>query len=330
MTQKDILDFLRENDMFKVSVVEKKAGIPTRSLYKALNGEQNLKPEYIEKLIKVLTPMGLNLKEKFKVVSIINNKGGVAKTTTACNLGAALSRLGKKVLLVDADPQGNLTQHLGYKNPQVFEGKELSDIIENKCDVNIAILKYQDNLHLIPSTTNLDFTNKNLNRNSGPSSYKLVKRLLIDKLEADYDYIFFDLSPSFALITNDACLIASNRAIIPVDASEFAFRGIQNVINHIDDYKEENASLDILGFLFTKSGRTKDMNNYKKALRDTNYRVFDTEIAVRDMAYNKGPILGKDIFSLYEDKSLKKQEKDGIKKAMEEHTSLAQEFIAYV
>ncbi|AZQ63902.1 MULTISPECIES: ParA family protein [Flammeovirga] len=330
MTQKDILDFLRENEMLKVSVVEKKAGIPTRSLYKALNGEQNLKPEYIEKLIQVLTPLGLKLKDKFKVISIINNKGGVAKTTTACNLGAGLSRLGKKVLLIDADPQGNLTQHLGYKDAQFFEGKELSDIIEGKCDVNDSILQYQENLHIIPSTTNLDFTNKTLNRNSGPSSYKLVRRNVIDKLENEYDYIFFDLSPSFALISNDACLIASNRALIPVDASEFAFRGINNVLSHINDYKEENPNLEVLGFLFTKTGRTKDMNKYKEALRSTNYRVFDTEIAVRDMAYNKGPLFGKDIFTLFEDESLKKQEKDGIKKAMDEHVSLAKEIIEYV
>ncbi|NLR93283.1 MULTISPECIES: ParA family protein [Flammeovirga] len=330
MTQKDILDFVGENEMLKISVVEKKAGIPTRSLYKALNGEQNLKPEYIEKLIQVLTPLGLKLKDKFKVVSIINNKGGVAKTTTACNLGAALSRMGKKVLLIDADPQGNLTQHLGYKDPQQFESRELSDVIEGNCNVNDSILKYQENLHIIPSTTNLDFTNKNLNRNSGPSSYKLVKRLVIDKIEMEYDYIFFDLSPSFALITNDACLIASNRALIPVDASEFAFRGINNVINHINDYKEENPNLEILGFLFTKSGRTKDMNKYKEALRSTNYKVFNTEIAVRDMAYNKGPLYGKDIFSLFEDESLKRQEKEGIKKGMEEHTNLATEFIEYV
>ncbi|KXX66770.1 MULTISPECIES: ParA family protein [Flammeovirga] len=329
MTQKDILDFIKDNDMLKVSVVEKKAGIPTRSLHKALNGEQNLKAEYIEKLTQVLTPLGLKLKDKFKVISIINNKGGVAKTTTACNLGAALSRLGKKVLLIDADPQGNLTQHLGYKDPQFYEGKELSDIIEGKCDVNNAIIQYQENLHIIPSTTNLDFTNKTLNRNSGPSSYKLVKRYVIEKIEGEYDYIFFDLSPSFALITNDSCLIASNRALIPVDASEFAFRGINNVLSHINDYKEENPNLEVLGFLFTKTGRTKDMHKYKEALRSTHYRVFETEIAVRDMAYNKGPLIGKDIFSLFEDESLKKQEKEGIKKAMDEHTYLAQEIIAH-
>eukprot|EP01137_Pigoraptor_chileana_P018214 Opistho-2@77354 len=112
--------FLRKNPALSVSILEKEAGLPASTLSKALNGDRILNTKHLNALYPILIKYGYNEVQhnKARIISIVNHKGGVGKTTTTINLGRALNKLGFKVLLVDMDSQGNLSQALGIDNPE--------------------------------------------------------------------------------------------------------------------------------------------------------------------------------------------------------------------
>ena len=188
-----------------------------------------------------------------KIISLVNQKGGVGKTTTSINLSASLAVLGKKVLLIDLDPQGNTTTGVGINKGDIE--RSIYDVLIRKCSIKEAIIKTDfDNLYLLAGTINLagleiDFDE--LKKQEG----KFVKgeqlRLHLNEIKDDYDYIIIDCPPALSLITTNA-LTASNSVIIPVQCEFFALEGITQLLKTIMlAQKTLNPTLDIEGVLLT-------------------------------------------------------------------------------
>ncbi len=188
-----------------------------------------------------------------KTISLVNQKGGVGKTTTSINLSASLAVLGKKVLLVDLDPQGNATTGLGIGKADIE--KSIYDVLIGECEINDAIIKTKfKNLSMIPATINLAGLNIELiekGRNNPGYQKGNQLKLNLDKIRDKYDYIIIDCPPSLELITTNA-LTASNSVIIPVQCEFFALEGIMQLLNTVVlAQKSLNPELKIEGVLLT-------------------------------------------------------------------------------
>ena len=188
-----------------------------------------------------------------KIISLVNQKGGVGKTTTSINSSAALGKMGKRVLLIDMDPQSNATTGLGL-NSNDFKN-DIYELITGKCEVKKAIKKTKfHNLSIIPSTINLagvdvEFVKRMLEDKEFSQNMQLKLRL--DEIRDNYDYIIIDCQPSLGLGTMNA-LVASDSVIIPVQCEFFALEGIMQLLNTIMlAQKSLNPELDIEGVLLT-------------------------------------------------------------------------------
>ena len=223
------------------------------------------------------------------IISLANQKGGVGKTTTSINLAAALAAEGKRVLLVDADPQANTSSGLG------IEIKDLKHtiyecLIEDIDPLTAVIHTDTPNLDVIPSHINLvgaeiEMLDKNNREN-------LMKQILLP-LKNYYDYILIDCSPSLGLITINA-LTASDSVIIPVQCEFFALEGIAKLLNTIKIIKSNlNPSLRIEGFLLTMyDARLRLANQIYEELKGHFGRmVFDTVIQ-RNIRLSEAPSHG--------------------------------------
>ena len=182
-----------------------------------------------------------------KIISISNQKGGVGKTTTSINLSAALGILGKKVLVIDFDPQGNTTSGLGFDKRTV--SKSSYDVLEKDTSAEEATLETQfKNLYLIPSHINLASADAGISLFSGKES-KLKHK--ISHLKEVYDYIIIDCPPSLGIITINA-FCASDTVLIPIQCEYYALEGLSQLINTIKVVKRHhNPELDIEGILMT-------------------------------------------------------------------------------
>ena len=186
-----------------------------------------------------------------KIISVINQKGGVGKTTTVVNLAASLSIMGHNTLVVDLDPQGNATTGLGKSNTQ--EENNIYNLLIGNIKLEQAI-HHTDikNLDLISSTVNLSGLEvETANNDDRAFTLKQIFNRSKKDVLSKYDYIFIDCPPSLSLLTIMA-LVASNTVIIPLQTEFFALEGVSQLIKTIERVKQNlNKSLDIQGVILT-------------------------------------------------------------------------------
>lgn len=187
-----------------------------------------------------------------KVIICANQKGGVAKTTTVVNVGIGLVKLGKKVLVIDNDPQGSLTEALGHPEPNKIE-VTLASIMEwvlneEEFDLTAGILHHKEGVDLMPGNKELAGVETSL---IGIMSSETILKEYIEMIRDNYDYIIVDCSPNLGQLTLNA-LVAADEVIIPVQATYLALKGLEQLLITMSRVKRKmNPKLHIMGVLIT-------------------------------------------------------------------------------
>ncbi len=187
-----------------------------------------------------------------KITAFANQKGGVGKTTTAANLGAYLAQNGKRVLLVDFDPQGNLTSSVGCST----DGTGIYEVMSGEVEPKQALRKTAvDQMYVIPSSVNLSGANIELANEENREQYL---REALDPLRAHFDYLFVDCPPSLGILTLNG-LVAADNVIVPLQCEYFAMEGLTQLLESIGAVqKSYNKRLAVFGIVFTMyDGRTR-------------------------------------------------------------------------
>ncbi len=188
-----------------------------------------------------------------KVICFSNHKGGVGKTCSACNVGAGIARKGKRVLMIDLDPQANLSLSFGIKDPKFG----IYEVMTGNADANKAIYTIIENLDIIPSSLDLAGAEIELSSEAGR---EVILKEIIDSISDRYDYIIIDCSPSIGLLTTNA-LTASDEVMIPLQAQYLSLRGIEKLTDIIEKVRKRlNRGLKIGGVFITQFDARKVLN----------------------------------------------------------------------
>ncbi len=252
--------------------------------------EQEVPPTPI-KTIKDKAPVK-HVVGQTKVMAIINQKGGVGKSTTAINLSAALGELGKQVLLVDLDPQGNSSSGLGIEKSQVHNC--VYDVLLNDVAIeDVIIPDVGEGLDLVPTTINLAGAEVEL-----VSEMARENRLkdAVGSLRGKYDYVFIDCPPSLGLLTVNA-LVAADKLLIPIQCEFYALEGVTKLLDSMKRVKTRlNPTLDIFGVLLTMyDGRTTLSRQVVEEVRSYFGKTVFTTLIPRTVKLSEAPSFGQPI-----------------------------------
>ena len=223
------------------------------------------------------------MSEKTVIISVNNQKGGVGKSTTCENLGIGLAMAGKRVLLVDTDPQASLTIALGYQRPDELP-VTLSDVLERvirdePLEKGEGILHHSEGIDLMPASIALAGTEVSL---VNAISRETVLKQYLETVKKNYDFILLDCMPSLGMLTVNA-LAASDQLLIPVQANYLSAKGLEQLLGTVSKVQRQiNPKLQIEGILLTMvDARTNDARQIAQLIRETyggKLKVYNTEI----------------------------------------------------
>lgn len=235
-----------------------------------------------------------------RIIAIANQKGGVGKTTTSINLSACLSALGKRVLAIDMDPQGNMTSGLGIDKDNVEY--TVYDLIIGEADIKEVICKETlENLDVLP--TNIDLSANFEIELIGVDNKEYIIRDAVDKVKEDYDFIIIDCPPSLSMLTINA-MTTADTVLVPIQCEYYALEGLSQLIHTIDLVKERlNPKLEMEGVVFTMYDARTNLSlqvveNVKENLNKAIYKT----IIPRNIRLAEAPSHGMPI-NLYDPKS---------------------------
>ena len=249
-----------------------------------------------------------------KIIAIANQKGGVGKTTTSINLSASLAAKGKKVLIMDTDPQGNATSGFGIDKNNLEN--TIYELILGECSImDCVISNVIPNVSVVPSNVNLAAAEIEL---IGVDKKEYILKKEVDYIKEDYDYIIIDCPPSLNMLTINAMTTADS-VLVPIQCEYYALEGLSQLIHTINLVKERlNPELDMEGVVFTMyDSRTNlSMQVVENVKQNLNQRVYNTLIP-RNIRLAEAPSYGMPI-NMYDSKSA----------GAEAYMSLAEEVIS--
>lgn len=250
-----------------------------------------------------------------RIIAVANQKGGVGKTTTAINLSACLAELGKKILVIDLDPQGNTTSGFGIAKDE--QEKTVYEVLIGDCTAQEAILhNVEENLDLLPSNVNLSGAEIEL---IGIDRKEFVLRDQLESVRNQYDFILIDCPPSLNMLTVNA-MTTANSVLVPIQCEYYALEGLSQLIYTINLVKERlNPELEMEGVVFTMyDARTNlSLQVVENVKNNLNQQIYKT-IIPRNVKLAEAPSYGLPI-TIYDGKSA----------GAESYRQLAQEVIQH-
>lgn len=223
------------------------------------------------------------MQKNAKIIAVVNQKGGTGKTTTTENIGIGLVNEGKKVLLIDMDPQGSLTISLGYPRPDEMY-PTLSDVLEKVIRENLdnpkeGIINQREGVDLMPG--NIELSGLEVSLVNIMSRETILKRYL-DEIKKDYDYILLDCMSSLGMVTMNA-LVAADSVLIPVQAQYLSAKGLEQLLQTVSKVRRQiNPKLKIDGIVLTmvdkRTNYAKEISVLVRNVYGGNIKVFKTDI----------------------------------------------------